>query len=230
MAATRWMDTITNNLANASTTGFKADQVSFSDVFVREVYDNGGAGSYLGSVGTGPVEVGQFTRFDLGAAHQTSNPLDVALGSTQTMFSVKDANGDVRYTRDGSFQLDETRTLVNKTGLKVLDPRGQPITFKEQGEVSIEPDGTIMQGGSQIGKLGIFSGTFKKEGFNLYEAGNITASTDPKVQQGFLEGSNADAVSSMIDFIQVNRLFEMAQKSIQAQDEMTGKLIENTTK
>lgn len=230
MAATRWMDTISNNLANASTNGFKADEVSFSDVFVKEVYENGGSGSYLGSVGTGPVEVGEFTRFTLGPTHQTSNPLDLSLGSVQTMFSVQNSVGEKRYTRDGSFQMDENRNLVTRSGLKVLDDQGKAVQLGAKGEIKIAGDGTVMQGGQRVAKLAVYTGTFAKEGVNLCTASNVSQSAAPMIQQGFLEGSNADPVSSMIELIQVNRLFEMAQKSIQSQDEMTGKLIETTAK
>lgn len=222
---TQWMDVISNNLANASTDGYKTDTIAFADVLVKNMYANGGSGKFLGSVGSGPDAVVESTDMKLGPVRSTGNPLDIALQDPKQMLAVS-VDGRTQYTRDGALKVDSDKFLVTQRGHRVLDDRGQPIKLGNEGLVHISPTGQVMQGTDEIASLGIFTGVFTKEGNNLWSAPQPNRVTEPTLAIASLEGSNVDAVATMVDLIKITRHFEMSQKSIQSQDDMTGKLFE----
>ena len=222
---TQWMDVISNNLANSSTDGYKSDTIAFADVLVKNMYANGGDGKFLGSVGNGPDAVVESTDMKLGAVRSTGNPLDIALQDPKQMLAIS-VNGKTQYTRDGALKLDTEKFLVTQRGFRVLDDRGVPIQLKNEGVLQISPTGEVIQGTTEVAKLGVFSGNFTKEGNNLWSCPQPTQVTEPNLATASLEGSNVDAVATMIDLIKINRHFEMSQKSIQTQDGMTEKLFE----
>ncbi len=222
---TQWMDIIANNLANASTDGYKSDTIAFADVLVKNMYANGGQGKFLGSIGNGPDAVVESTDMALGPIRSTGNPLDIALKNPKQLLAVQ-VNGQTQYTRDGALKIDSERFLVTERGWKVLDDRGNPIQLQPEGILEISPTGEVIQGTNPIAKLGVYEGDFKKAGQNLYNSPNPTRVTDPDIAPASVEGSNVDAISTMVDLIKINRHFEMSQKSITTQDEMTGKLFE----
>ncbi len=130
------LDTVSNNLANANTTGFKRDDVVIGDYMrlYQESHDElplrnhtRDAAQHLNrAMVRVPQVVEDYTSHDLGAFAQSDNPLDVALQDPNLFFSVQTPGG-VRYTRDGSFRLDDQGFLVAKEGFKVLDNTGNPI-------------------------------------------------------------------------------------------------------
>jgi flagellar basal-body rod protein FlgF len=140
------------------------------------------------------------------------------------MFAVSAPQG-VRYTRDGSFNLTPDGTLVTNQGYPVLDNQGNTINVGSTGEVHIANTGQIEVNGKQIATLGVYDGTYAKEGGNLWTASDATVETEPNVRQSTLESSNVNPMSAMIDMIKISRAVEMAQKSIQSQDDSTEKLI-----
>ncbi len=222
---TQWMDVISNNLANASTDGYKSDTIAFADVLVKNMYANGGDGKFLGSIGNGPDAVVESTDMKLGPVRSTGNPLDIALQDPKQMLAIS-ANGQTQYTRDGALKLDTEKFLVTQRGFRVLDDRGVPIQLKNEGVIHISPNGEVIQGTTEVAKLGVFTGNFNKEGNNLWSCPQPTRVTEPNLATSSLEGSNVDAVATMVDLIKINRHFEMSQKSIHTQDDMTGKLFE----
>jgi flagellar basal-body rod protein FlgF len=225
MTTTQWMDVVTNNLANASTDAYKADKLAFADILVRKVNSDGGRGNELGTLGGGPSSIIENTDFSVGALRTTGNPLDLALKDARQFFAVN-ANGITQFTRDGSFSLNADRVLVNDDGHPVLDYRGFPIKFKEKGEILIEADGGVKQGGEELTRLAVYEGDFRKAGRNLWTATQTVLNDKPEIAVGSLEGSNVEAVTAMVDLIKINRFFEMSQRSIQTQDEMTTKLVD----
>jgi flagellar basal-body rod protein FlgF len=225
IAAQKWMDVVSNNLANVSTSGFKRDDVAFRDVMVREMRSGGGRGSHLGSLGSGVILDQEFTIFERGSITPTGNPLDVAIDSDTGLFAVQTPNG-VRYTRDGAFQLDSNRRLVTKTGHAVLDDRGSEIELP-LGTISISGDGTVSVDNAEVGKLGVYDGSFKKIGDNLFASATANAIDGPTLKPGSIESSNVNVVEAMITLISVNRTFEMSQKNITQQDELTQRLIQS---
>lgn len=159
-----------------------------------------------------------------GSITQTGNPLDVAIEGPG-MFQVQAPNG-VMYTRSGSFKISPTRELTTSDGLAVLDNAGRPIDLAK-GEVAIDAEGNVMVDGKATAKLQIYSGSFKKEGANLFSAPDAQPKPDFVLHESSIEGSNVNVIQAMADLIKLGRNFELSQKSIQTQDDMTQKLIQS---
>lgn len=228
MATTaQWMDVISNNLANIGTNGYKADNLAFADVMVNNMYANGGRGELLGTLGSGPQSVQSTVDRALGVIKPTGSPLDVAFRTKEGMFAVQ-RDGQTYYTRDGHFTLNSSGQLVTQDGNPVLDNRGSIIQSRGKELMVIDTMGGVRQGDNVIAQLGIYESDFQKVGNNLWAAtdGNRpTPMTNPELITGSLESSNVEPVMAMVQLIDVQRSFEMSQKSIQSQDDMTGKLI-----
>jgi flagellar basal-body rod protein FlgF len=207
------LEVVANNLANANTTGYKA-QVSFYRAMP----------AWLQESLTTPLNQ-VVNRFGvLGGAHldltpgnleRTENPTDVALQSAG-FFNVQ-TKGGVRYTRDGSFQLNAKRQLVTGTGDPVLGEQG-PLQIPS-GEISISEDGTISVDGGVVAKLKVTefaSATdLKPEGnsyFGSQSAGKPSA--DPRISQGALETSNANPVKATVSLIELQRTAQMMEKAL----------------
>lgn len=225
MTTTQWMDVISNNLANSGTDGYKADTLAFSDVMVKRLYANGGNGPMIGTLGNGPEGIANAIDRTVGTIKSTGNPLDCAIRTPKGMFAVQQ-NGRTAYTRNGSFTVNSERELVSNQGLPVLDDRGQRIVIAGTERVEIDADGQVIQGNETIANLGIYDGEFSKSGNNLWVSTDAQLMPNPSLATGGVESSNVEAVGAMIDLIKIQRSFEMSQKSIQTQDEMTGKLFE----
>jgi flagellar basal-body rod protein FlgF len=225
IADQKWMDMIANNLANVSTNGFKKDGLSFSDLLDQQVRTSGGLGKGLGTISAGTKIGATFTDYSVGPMQATGRPLDVAIQSPDAMFAVQTPQG-IRYTRDGAFTLDQNRQLVNHDGFAVLDGSQQPITIPA-GQVTIDTVGQISVNGKTAGTLGLFSGSFEKEGANLYASGDAATASGKTVQSGTIEGSNVNAVASMVDMITLQRTFDLTQKVVTQQDNLSQRLIQS---
>ncbi|MCW5936829.1 MAG: flagellar hook-basal body protein [Fimbriimonadaceae bacterium] len=224
-SAQQWLDVVSHNLANAATVGYKRDVASFDDGLVRYLRADGGSGALLGSIGAGAVAKGIATDFSTGPETMTGNPLDVAIKSGNGAFAVQTPQG-VRFTRDGSFSINTARQLTDQQGRLVLDENRQPITLP-RGEPSIEADGSVKVQDHVVGKIGVFSGSFAKAGFGLFESNDARPIAAPELLPRTLEMSNVNVVSEMIAMIRLNRAFELAQRSVQSQDASTDRLIQS---
>jgi flagellar basal-body rod protein FlgF len=222
MARTQALDTAANNVANAGTSGFRAQRDYFRSVLVDGYYPNSGTESQVGNavdnfgiLGGNHLDLGQ------GQLQSTGNPLDVAIQGTG-FFAVQTARG-IHYTRDGAFQRSPTGVLQTGQGEPVLDKNQQPITIPT-GVVHIAPDGSISvttgDGTSAIvGQIGTFtftdSSTLTAEGTNRFTPnGAQPIAADGAVQQGSLEGANEDAIHGTMQLILVQRQAEMMQKAL----------------
>jgi len=229
VAAQRAMDVTANNLANASTAGFKRDALIFQDTLQREMYANGGTGESVGKLGSGAQAVEEYTIKDVGVINTTGNPLDMAINAPEGMFAIK-VDNDTKYTREGAFALDDQRRLVTKAGNPVLDKDGNEITIP-LGKLQVDNGGKITVDGNEIATVGVWvpndNGAFVKDGTNLYTAsgGAAKALDNSPIQPSSLEGSNVNVVESMLDMIKIGRQFELSQKSIQQQDDLLQRLI-----
>ncbi|MBL8060444.1 MAG: flagellar hook-basal body protein [Chthonomonas sp.] len=220
-----WLDTVANNLANASATGYKRDEVEFEESLLRELRSNGGNGKIVGDLQSGPLVSKITTSFERGSTMATGNGLDVAINTPTGMFAIETPTG-TKYTRAGSFTLNSNRELVNQDGHRVLDQNLRPIRVSADGSVKISADGTVEANGTAAGQVGVFTGTFTKVGQNQFSArGRVSLQANSVLTPGALESSNVNVVSTMIEMVQVQRLFEMAQKSVQNHDETTSELI-----
>lgn len=219
LAESARQDVIANNLANATTTGFKRSEATaspFQEMLLRSQ-------GMPGMPEVGPMNLGaQVQGIEMidsqGALRFTGNTLDMALvGSGH--FTV-DAPGGRRYTRDGSFGLDSAGRLVTKEGYAVLDEAGRPITL-DRGEVRVAADGTITQDGTVRGRLMLTAldpATIRQESSNLL-SGTPAGAATATVRQNHLESSTVNVVSEMVELIRVMRSFESNQKAVQSHDE-----------
>lgn len=202
-------DTLSNNLANVNTNGFKQDIISFDEA----------------------LSMKKMTSVDLssGPVVNTGNKYDVALEGPG-FFKIQTSAG-IRYSRDGSFTLNREGMLVNQNGDQVLGQNG-PITLND-GDISIGRDGQISENGSPGDKLGLVdfkeSRLLRKEGMNYYvyegKEQDILAAEKINVLQQHIEKSNVNITEEMIRMVEAFRVFESVQKAIQNTDEMTSKLV-----
>lgn len=233
LANTRAMDVISNNLANINTNAYKKDGIvfqTFPDVLTKRINDTTSPTNPTGQVGSMQLgfDVGEiYTYYTPGQLIQTNGSTDMAIQNSYTAFfsvDVPDANGKLNeyYTRDGSFELNADKQLVTKDGYLVLGENG-PITLKN-AKFTIQDDGTIVQDGAVVDKLKIKeftdSKTLRKFGSNLISITGDTKETpfSGTVKQGFIEQSNVNVVSEMVDMISVMRAYEANQKVLQAED------------
>jgi flagellar basal-body rod protein FlgF len=254
MAQSQRLDTIANNIANVNTPSFKRDQQVFQEYLtahekaptvletpripasIENFYDmNGGDKSYVDAAGT-------FTDFSQGAVKPTGNKLDVALDG-KGFIEVATPSG-VRYTRNGSFKMDNQGRIVTKEGYPVLmegtdpDPKKREIKL-ENSNVNIMASGEIYQGETRVGRLAIVNvepaDGLTKVGSSMYKlkenfSPTVKPNTDAQIQQGYVENSNVDVVREMTDMIATNRTFEGTQRAIKAFDELQQKLVTTVPK
>jgi flagellar basal-body rod protein FlgG len=220
-------DVIANNLANATTPGFKGDR-AMGRAFPAMLLDQIGAGSptQVGALGLGTRIDGVVTDASQGAMRNTGNDFDLAIGG-DGWFSVQTGQG-VRYTRDGAFALDGQNRLVTATGDPVLGTNGQAVTIPAGVKATIDAQGTVVAGGRTVATLQVATldpATLRKQGNDLYLGSVTTNGTRGLVHQGYLEQSNVSSVREMVDLITTMRSFEASQKASQALDQTLGKAV-----
>lgn len=235
------LDTLTNNLANADTNGFKkegATAQSFDDLYALKIKDtsNYGMTKNLGQISLG-VKIGEnYTDYSQGSLRETGNSTDLAIagdGFFAISFTDKAGNNSVKYTRDGAFTLDKEGYLRTKDGDYVLNLDGalnsdpgedNYIQVDPTQTISINEQGDVVQNGVEVGQVGLVDvenyDYISKYGENmseLEEGGAITQS-DATMIQGSLEMSNVNVVTEMVDMITVTRAYESNQKVISTID------------
>jgi flagellar basal-body rod protein FlgF len=196
-------DQIANDLANASTPGYKADratQRSFGDILLA----NSVTGETIGPLGLGSEIDSIVTDTTPAPARDTGEPLDFAVVG-DGWFGVQTPQG-VRYTRNGQFALSAQGTLIDSMGNQVMGKNGGPVTVGPTGK----PNAL---------QLGIFNVTNPRKIGNSYVTGAAAGQATGTVRQGALEGSNADPSRSMVDMIASFRAFESGQRVIHTIDE-----------
>lgn len=242
------MTTISNNLANVSTVGFKKDRVVFEDLFYQVQRQPGTQADELNQVPSG-IQVGTGVRingtqkiFTEGSFETTNNQLDIAIAG-QGFFQIESPDGEILYTRNGQFQLNAESLIVNANGL----PLAQNLDIPENAtKVTVGRDGTVtavIAGQIEPVEIGqILTATFVNPaglealGGNLFRA---TAASGEAIegipgeeaygslQQFTLEGSNVSVVDEMVNMIAVQRAYEMNAKVVSAADDMLRFLNQN---
>lgn len=211
-------DAIANNLANATTPGYKADGISVRS-FQQILMANRQNGRAVGPIGVG-VQASTITNFSQGALQHTREPLDFALEG-DGFFAVQTPQG-VRYTRNGRFTLGAGNILQDSLGNPVLGRNGQPIRITgDAGQISVSADGTIRRGNAIIGQLGVFAlANPTKIGGNLYEGqAQLAVAGEYAVRHGYLETSGTDPVRSLVELIASVRNFEAGQRVLRTIDD-----------
>jgi flagellar basal-body rod protein FlgG len=193
-------DQLSNDLANSSTPGYKADespQQSFGSVLLA----NRQGGAAVGSVDQG-VSLGRtYTNLTPAAVQETGEPLDFAIEGAG-FFAVRTAQG-IRYTRDGQFTSSAAGLLTDTNGNPVLSQSGADIKVPAVGTLAPSAVGAFEVKGAE------------KQGENLF-TGAQSGRASGEVRQGALEGSGVDAAKVMIEMITSLRSFQSGQQAIQA--------------
>lgn len=238
------IDTISNNLANVNTVGFKKQRIEFKDI----MYERLSTSDRLQDEGKPvPIEIGHgvmtsatLRDFILGNLQQTENPTDLAINGDH-FFKVVDNNGNVRYTKDGTFKIATTEAgaqLVTSDGYYVQGLDGNIILGDNVSDIAVDTAGlvSVKRDGAEeyeeVGQLSLSKfvnpAGLEAVGKNLYresqasgvaieglEEGDMT-----EVWQGFVENSNVQIVDEMINLITAQRAYEINSKSIQTADAM----------
>jgi flagellar basal-body rod protein FlgF len=214
VARTEALDTIANNLANASTVGYQAEKNVFSSVLADA--QNGGGSSLDQAINQFGVMSDVLLDHSQGALQKTGNDLDVAIQG-KGYFVVQTADGPV-YTRNGGFQVSGDRQLITANGDAVMGDKG--VITMVPGHISISSDGTISTNGAVTGKLDIVefpTDTRLTSIGNTYysaPAGTSQPSPDSDVRQGFLESSNVNPILGLVELVTAQRSAEMMQKAL----------------
>jgi flagellar basal-body rod protein FlgF len=214
VSRTEALDTIANNLANASTVGYRAQHNVFSSVL--QDASNASQSPLSQAMNNFGILSGTTLDQSQGALQKTGNNLDLAIQGSG-YFVVQTPNGPM-YTRNGGFQVSSKGQLITNSGDPVMGANG-PISVPP-GEVSISADGTISSKGAVAGKLKVVDFA---PGTTLTSAGETYYSAPPKteipaadstVKQGMLESSNVNPVTSMVELITAQRSAEMMQRAL----------------
>ena len=235
------MTTISNNLANVNTTGFKRDNAVFQDLLYQVNRQPGGLNGQNAELpsglqlGTGVRVVGTTKQFTQGNLQVTEQPLDLAVDG-RGFFQIQMPDGEVAYTRDGQFQVNSDGDVVTPDGY-LLEPN---INIPENAtSVTIGKDGTVsavVENQADPVNLGeiplvdfINPQGLQAIGGNLFR--ETAASGDPQegeagigglgsIQQGMTEASNVEVVEELVNMITTQRAYEMKSKVVSASDQM----------
>jgi len=235
------VDVIANNLANVNTSGFKRGRANFQDLMYQQIKAPGAEASQAGTqlptgiqIGLGVQTAGVQSIFTEGSFQQTGNPLDLAIEG-RGFFQVQLPNGEMAYTRAGSFSVDAQGQIVTPDG-NVLQPA--IVVPADTVTLTIGADGTISA--MQPGNVNTTLGTLQLANFSnpsglmhigrsLYQTSNASGEAITGIPgnngfggitQGTLEMSNVNAVEEMVNLIAGQRAYEMNSKAIQASDDM----------
>ena len=242
------LTTISNNLANAATIGFKRDDAQFEDLLYQIRVQPGASSSQSTEIpsgmqlGTGVRVVGTTKQFTEGSLEITSKPLDMAING-RGFFQILTPDGNTAYTRNGQFQLNSSGQIVTSGGLQVQPtisiPQGaQSITISKDGIVEAQIAGqTAPQQIGQIQLADFINPTgLQAIGSNMFletaasgspQQGQPANSGFGSTEQGSLEASNVDVVEEMVNMITTQRTYEMNSKVIATADQMLQFITQN---
>lgn len=255
MAQQRRVEMLTNNIANANTPGYKADQAALrafpelllsrldeTTVPTKEAPRSFPFSAAVGSINTGVYTQELIPNFRQGDIKETGRPTDIALingtlpDATGTLFFVvQNENGDIRYTRNGNFTMNPQGFLTTSDGWYVLDENGRRIELPSE-DFTVNADGTIIANNNRIARINIaFAANpnmLVKEGNGLFRSNTgvlPSALNNPNItytlKQGFVERSNVDLNRAMTEMLSAYRAFEANQKIVQAYDKSMDKAV-----
>lgn len=205
VALERQLDTLAHNVANAGTTGFRAEEIHFREVL-----------SETATQSVGFVSIGEsFISRNGGPIARTDNPLDIAVKG-DAWLGFETPQGTV-YTRDGRMTVTTTGDLTTINGFPIVDVGGSPLKINPKGgHVSIGNDGMISQDGRRLGAIGLFKIPDSAKLTRFENSGVIPDQpAEPEldfkangVRQGYIEKSNVNPLTEMIRLIEISRAFE----------------------
>ena len=239
MSEQKRLEVISNNVANAATVGYKSEGVtnqSFDSVYTLKIKDatNGFVDERIGSMSLGSKIGEVYTNYNQGSVRQTGNTYDLAMeGKGFFTVAVIDSEGNesIKYTRDGSFKIGSDGSLLHTDGNHVVGESGNIQIPIDAAQITIDQLGGIYADGNYIDSLKITDFVdydyIKKFGNNLYEVveGAEEIRALGTVRQGYLEQSNVNSVSEMVNMIAVTRSYEANQRVINTIDGMLDKAV-----
>lgn len=236
-----YVSTISNNIANVNTVGFKRGRTEIDDLGYETIQEPGARSSATTTYNVG-TQIGSGARvssirkeFTMGSPQITNNPFDLMVNG-EGFFGIIMPNSELKFTRDGSFNVDAQGVLVNKQGYKVypgfnFPPNTSSVMIAENGKVEAFVKGQTEP--TSVGQIPVFtfvnSVGLKSVGSNLYQ---ISLSSGQPVQavagenssgvimQGALETSNVSPMTEMTDLIRAQRAYEMNSKVMGVADQM----------
>lgn len=230
------MDAVTNNLTNVDTVGYKKDHIlsrSFADMLLERVNDpnilNRQARAVIGDHNLGIYVDELSTNFNPGPLEQTGELSELAI-SGDGFFAVNTPQG-IRYTRAGNFTVDAQGMLVTNNGNYVLDVNNNPINVGFN-DFTVNSMGNVLVDGVNVTTIAVRTfqdqAGLRKAGENLYYHYNNEVpaqSQNYTVQQGFLEGSNVEIASEVVEMITTSRAYDANQKMVQMIDSTLQKTV-----
>jgi len=255
MAQQRRQEVLSNNITNAQTPGYKQDQAtlrSFPELLIQRMENRDIPNSQNTTVPTmteiGAINSGVYVQetipdFVQGSLRETGISTDMALVQGETpdeegsiFFNVQNAEGEVRYTRNGNFTVDGQGNLTTNQGHYVLDETGNPINT-DGLDFTVTPEGVLELDGAEVPLAVSYTANpndLVKNGQDLFELNEDgealidargVAGLQFNVQQNHLENSNVDAAQTMTDMMQAYRSFEANQKVVQQYDRSLDKAV-----
>lgn len=235
------LDVVSNNLANATTTGYKKEGCttkSFDEMYAIKIKDatNAYINQNIGSLSLG-AKIGETYRdWSQGSFVSSDSSYDFAIsgkGFFNISFTSKTGQTTTMYTRDGSFQMNQEGYLVTKDGDYVLGEGGNPIQIPTNTvNLAVEQTGEIYADGVYVDTFALTDFTdynyIEAYGENLYRAVDGATFSDDvtaTITQGYKEASNINVVSEMVEMISISREYESGQKVINAIDDMLGRMV-----
>ena len=230
MAQQTNVDVISNNIANANTTGFKSARASFTDLIYENQSREGAVTAEEGTtrpvgldIGLGVRSVGTLRLNTQGGLTQTENQLDLAIDG-RGYFAVNMPDGNQAYTRDGSFRLSAEGQIVNHQGFEI-----DPGVVLPDNTTAVDGDPIPVEVGQLTLTTFVNDAGMRPLGNNLLEATVASGDAIPALpgdegvgilRQGYLEASNVDIIRQITDLIQAQRAYEMNSKAISTADQM----------
>ena len=239
------LDTISHNLANVSTNGYKRAHAQFEDLLYQNLRQSGAKDTQQNSLpsglqlGTGVRAVGTARNFSQGNLSKTENPLDMAINGAGFL-QVQLPDGTTGYTRDGALRVDAQGQLVTANGQQVqpgitIPANASAITIGSDGVVTAMTPGATAP--AQLGQLQVATfvnpAGLDPAGQNMFRetaaSGTPTVGTPGlnghgSISQGYVETSNVNVVEELVSMIQTQRAYEINSKAIQTSDQMLGRL------
>lgn len=210
----REMQMVANNIANAATSGYRQEGLIFSE-FVK-------VSSVGPSLSMSEARI-RNTSMEPGAMTKTNGTFDLAIEG-DGFFLVETPRGD-RLTRAGQFSPNAEGELVTNAGHRVLDNGGAALFVPPDArDIAIAPDGTLSVGGAPLGQLGLYlpgspNDLMREDGVLFRVEGDIIPAPAARMLQGFIEGSNVNAVGQLARMVEIQRSYEMGQSFLKAEDD-----------